>query len=230
MPRIVKAADVRRGEILSAAYQLFVRLGYEATTVNALIDELGISKGAFYHHFSSKEEVLQALARRMAEEMYARLEPLVSGKNLSPVEKLNAMFGMGTQFKREHAPMVHALADIYCREENLRLRARINAESIAVIGPLFARVLDQGSQDGSFAVVDPAETARLIIHLGTFLHDAFGEAWKHAASDLPGAVALFGRRVDAYARALERILGLLPGTVALIDSDTIRLFLERERA
>jgi AcrR family transcriptional regulator len=56
MPRVVKKADVRKSEILSAAYRLFVRDGYEGTTVSSLLEELGISKGAFYHHFASKDE------------------------------------------------------------------------------------------------------------------------------------------------------------------------------
>jgi AcrR family transcriptional regulator len=228
MARIVKSADVRRSEILTAAYQLFVRHGYEATTVNAIIDSLGLSKGAFYHHFDSKEEVMQALARRFAEEMRAKLEPLLQRRNLSPVEKLNLMFGYGARYKREHVPLMRAMAEIYYREENLRLRNRIIAESIAVVAPLFARILDEGKEDGSFTIEDPVETARLIIHLATFLHDTFGEAWKRAATDLRGAVAEYRRRIDAYARALERILGVDERSLDLIDDATIKLFLTRE--
>jgi AcrR family transcriptional regulator len=229
MPRIVKDAEVRRGEILAAAYKLFARDGYDATTVNALIEELGLSKGAFYHHFSSKEEVLQALARQLAEAMLDRVAPLVSRHDLTAAEKLSLLFGMGTQFKREHASMVRGLADLYCREENLRLRVRMVAESIEVMSPLIARILDEGKRDGSFTIDDPVETARLIIHMGTFLHDTFGEAWKRAATDLPGAVAQFRRRADAYARALESMLGLDKHTLVLIDDDTLELFLRPER-
>lgn len=231
MPRIVKVADVRRNEILDAAYKLFVRHGYEATTVSALIDELGLSKGAFYHHFESKDEVLQALARRMAEEMYAKALPLVARRDLSPLDKLNLMFGTGAQYKKAQLPMVRAMAEIYLREENLRLRNRMMAESIAVVGPLFARILDEGKQDGTFTIDDPVETARLMIHLGTYLHDTFAEAARRALTDLPGAVAQLRRRIDAYARALERILGVDPHTLAVLDDDeTIALFLAPEKA
>jgi AcrR family transcriptional regulator len=230
MPRVVKSADVRRNEILDAAYALFVRLGYEATTINLIIDEVGLSKGAFYHHFSSKEEVLHALARRMAEQMRDKLAPLVARRDLSPLDKINLMFGASAQYKREHLPMVRALAHLYYGEENLRLRARITAEGITVIGPLFARILDEGSRDGTFAVDDPVETARLILHLGTFLHDAFGDAWKRARTDLRGAAAQFQRRLDAYTRALENILGLSKHTLGLVDPETLKLFLSPEES
>ncbi len=229
MQRVVKTAEVRRTEILTVAYRLFARDGYDATTVNALIDELGISKGAFYHHFESKDQVMEALARLMAEQMRARAEPILARPGLSALDKLNLLFSFGAHFKREHVPLVRALAAIYYREENLRLRARIVAESMAVMGPLFAGILDEGKRDGSFVIDDPVETARLLIHLGTFLHDAFGEAWQRATHDLRGAAALYRRRVDAYSRALERILGTADHSLALVDDETIALFLKMEK-
>ena len=230
MARTVKAADVRRHEILTAAYRLFVRDGYDATTVNAILEELGLSKGAFYHHFESKDEVLQALARTMAEQMRANLAPFLARSDLSAVDKLKLIFSLGAKFKREHVPIVRAMAAVYYREENLRLRARIIAESIAVMRPLFAAILDEGRREGSFSIEDPEETASLLIHLGNFLHDAFAEALKRATGDLPGAVAQYRRCVEAYARALERILGLDDHTLSLIDDDTIELFLTMEKS
>ena len=105
---------MRRNEILTAAYKLFVRHGYEATTVNALIDELGLSKGAFYHHFESKEEVMQALARRMAEEMYAKAgcrwwRAAISRRSTSST----SCSARGAQYKKAQLPMVRAMTEIY---------------------------------------------------------------------------------------------------------------------
>lgn len=232
MPRVVKAADVRRREILATAYRLFIRDGYDATTVNAIIDAVGLSKGAFYHHFESKEEVMQALARGMAEEMRAKLSPFVARRDLAPVDKLKLMFTAGTQYKKEHAPIVRAVADLYCRAENLRLRQRIVAEAMAVVGPLFARILDEGMRDGSFDIEHPVETARLVMHLGTFLHDSWGDAMKRAVTDLRGASAMVRRMFAAYASALARILGVEPhalGLDDLLDDETLALFLRPEK-
>ena len=232
MARVVKAADVRRNEILATAYRLFVRDGYDATTVNAIIDALGLSKGAFYHHFESKEEVMQALARRMAREMRAQIAPIAARTDLAPVQKLRLMFASGTQYKKEHAPIVRAVADLYCREENLRLRQRIVAEAMDVVGSLFADILDEGMRDGSFAIEHPAETARLLMHLGSFLHDAWGDAMKRAVTDLPGAMAMIRRLFDAYVAALARILGVerrALGLDDLMDDETLALFLRPEK-
>jgi len=98
------------------------------------------------------------------------------------------------------------------------------------MGPLFVRILDEGIADGSFAIEDPVETAALLIHMGTFLHDAFGVAYRRAVGDLPGAMTQYRRSVEDYARALERILGIDDHSLNLIDDETIELFLKQEKS
>src|SRR5262245_58568880 len=55
MARVVKEHAVRRGEILDVAQRLVYTSGYEQMTIQDMLDELQISKGAFYHYFSSKQ-------------------------------------------------------------------------------------------------------------------------------------------------------------------------------
>jgi AcrR family transcriptional regulator len=85
MARIIKKADERRTEILDAAQGLFMGRGYDATTVNDLITAVGISKGAFYHHFASKDDVLRALVWRVAEQGLAAVLPLFERNDLTPL-------------------------------------------------------------------------------------------------------------------------------------------------
>ncbi len=55
-----RAQETRR-RILDAAYTVFTRNGYGESSVDAVIAEAGISKGALYHHFVSKESLLRVL-------------------------------------------------------------------------------------------------------------------------------------------------------------------------
>ena len=66
MVRISKDYDVRKQEFLDAAQKLFYEQGYDQTSVNTIIDAVGVSKGTFYHYFKSKEDLLDALAERVA--------------------------------------------------------------------------------------------------------------------------------------------------------------------
>ena len=65
MPRS-KHPEVTAEKILIVSKRLFLEKGYDETTIQGIVDELdGLTKGAVYHHFKSKEEIMQALIDRM---------------------------------------------------------------------------------------------------------------------------------------------------------------------
>lgn len=63
--------DERRVRFIETAMKLFAEKGYHATSIQDLVEAWGISKGAFYHHFASKEELLLAVLRYYSEKMVA---------------------------------------------------------------------------------------------------------------------------------------------------------------
>ncbi|WP_194420657.1 TetR/AcrR family transcriptional regulator [Microbacterium abyssi] len=67
----------RREQILSIAAHLIARRGYSATTVRDIADEAGILSGSLYHHFSSKEAILQEILRSFMTGLLARFEEIV---------------------------------------------------------------------------------------------------------------------------------------------------------
>lgn len=226
MARVVKKAEERRTEILDAAQDLFLSRGYDATTVNDLLNAVRISKGAFYHHFSAKEEVLQALVWRMAEQSLAALSPLIEREDLGPLEKLKTFFTEGQRFRKEHAPALRPLIEVLFRDENLRLRLYGTEQMIELVAPRLGRVLAEGAKTGVFDIDDPIETARLVLNLGTLVHEAFATALKLAASSKPDAIALLSKRVASYERALERLLGIPKHSLVIVDPELLELFLE----
>ena len=75
--------------ILDVAYRLFMEKGYEHTSIQEIIDNLGgLSKGAIYHHFKSKEEILAAVTDRMTCESNKTLEVIRDRSDLNGKEKL----------------------------------------------------------------------------------------------------------------------------------------------
>jgi AcrR family transcriptional regulator len=61
MNKLIEKGLTTRHRILSAATRLFTELGYEQTSIELLLDDLKISRGALYHHFSSKETIFEAV-------------------------------------------------------------------------------------------------------------------------------------------------------------------------
>jgi len=83
-------AEARRAEILDAALRVFGQYGYRRTSVDDIAREAGIAKGTVYLSFASKEEVFQALAQRLAQQMLTGAEAASRAPGTT-AEKLAAM-------------------------------------------------------------------------------------------------------------------------------------------
>lgn len=67
-----------KGKSIEVSYNLFIQKGYEKTSIQDILNELGLSKGAIYHYFNSKEEILYAVLKKEKEKANLYLENLVS--------------------------------------------------------------------------------------------------------------------------------------------------------
>src|SRR5689334_10278576 len=98
-PRVVKAPAIRRAELLDCAQGLFLTRGYERTTINDVISATGLSKGAFYHHYRSKEDLLEAIAARFAGEAFNFTAALQADTALDALSRLNLLLALGRDWK-----------------------------------------------------------------------------------------------------------------------------------
>src|SRR5689334_12596794 len=102
MARILKEDEhtAKRNEILDAALGLIYSKGYEKMTIQDILEKLQISKGAFYHYFDSKVDVLEAVVERMASD---QVEPIflaiLQDPNIPAMEKLHRYFDISTRWK-----------------------------------------------------------------------------------------------------------------------------------
>src|SRR5262245_59212450 len=103
MPRVVKHPDVRRAEILDRASALFVQRGYDNVSLNDLIADAGVSKGAFYHWFPSKDALITALAERGAQAQFAAVQASTETATAhcpgNALDRLNALLQAGFDTK-----------------------------------------------------------------------------------------------------------------------------------
>ncbi|MEI3178564.1 MAG: helix-turn-helix domain-containing protein [Lachnospiraceae bacterium] len=67
--RVVKEAEERKNEILDVAERLFGEKGFDNTSTNDILEEIGIARGTLYYHFKSKEDILDAMIERMTEQL-----------------------------------------------------------------------------------------------------------------------------------------------------------------
>ena len=222
-----KAAHARRrGAFLDAAQRLVQTKGYEEMSVQDLLDETGSSKGAFYHYFTSKQDLLRASVERMAEAVAAHLRPVADGPDPA-ADKLRRFFAAPAGWKTQHRDLLIALVRVWQSDANALVRQRLRAETTARICPLLAEIVAQGDREGAFSVLDPEQAARVLMAL---IHD-LGDR----LADLllaPGGIDLpeVERTITAYTDAVERVLGLGHGSIALVDRASIRAWFGSEQS
>ncbi len=222
MARIVKGPLVRRNEILDAAQRLIYTRGYEQMTIQQILDELHISKGAFYHYFDSKQALLESLTERLLGEAESILGPIRDDPQRSAIQKLNAYFNSGMSWKTAQKAYMLALLRGWYSDDNAIVRQKLTVDGYARIIPFIEAILVQGVQEGTISAPYPQQTAQIVIALMTNLGDTL--AGMIIASPQPVRTDLHQVEVmvEAFTTAVERILGAAPGQVKLLEMDAVK--------
>jgi len=209
----------RRREILDAAQRMIYAKGYEAMSVQDLLDELGISKGAFYHYFASKQALLEAFVARMTEEGVRQVAPYVDDPELGALAKFQKVMAVGMAWKTGQRDLLMGLMRSWYGDENLKVRLRANELGRKALTPLIARIVAQGVAEGAFDTPDPERAAEMFLVMGSALSETI--VTEVLLSQAPAAERLERTlsTAAAYEGFYERILGVPAGTIRLVDPE-----------
>jgi AcrR family transcriptional regulator len=214
MPRVIRHPDVRRSELLDSALALFLSRGYDNASLNDVIAEAGISKGAFYHYFPSKEALLTTLADRFAHQMLAELQDVLNKPGLEPLARLNAFLAKGLKVKGDMAPAAWAVFGALFRPENQHLYQRIVIASEALFRPALTDIIRQGVKEKVFHTFDPEGVADLLQQLASSTYPFVTRATSAATEkERQEVLTAFQRRLRLHGIAIDRLLGLADGSV-----------------
>lgn len=157
MPRN-KYPEITVEKILNTAKKLFLEKGYEQTTIQDIVDELGgLTKGAIYHHFKSKEEIMCALESsiffdntpfRIAEEQ----ENKNGLQKLQMAVRLNQDNQKDNEITKQFVPLL----------KNPRILASMLESNRKYLSPCFLKLLEEGKKDDSINTEYAKEIAELI--------------------------------------------------------------------
>ncbi|OBI51367.1 TetR/AcrR family transcriptional regulator [Mycobacterium sp. E796] len=218
MPRVVKHPDIRRAELLDRAAGLFLRDGYDNVSLNDLIADAGVSKGAFYHWFPSKDALIAALAERSVAETFAFVEQALAACDGNALARLNAVLRAGFDVNmRTGGPEQLAAMVSLLRPDNAHLYARILAVEEAMFLPLLTRLISDGVAGGLFDTFDPEGVADMIYALAARTNSNVIEVLQapdESARD--AAIDRLTTRFGLHGLAIDRILGLPDGSVTTL--------------
>ena len=153
-----KYPEVTVERILDAAQRLFLEKGYENTTIQDIVNELGgLTKGAVYHHFKSKEEIMEAVNDRM---FFSNnpFEAVQERSDLTGLEKLRQAVVIHNA-DEEQGEITRQAAALM---KNPQMLAGMLVSNREILTPYYRKLIDEGIADGSITTRYPREISELL--------------------------------------------------------------------
>jgi len=207
---------LRRDEFVDVAMRLMQTKGWDATSIQDVLTDVGASKGAFYHYFSSKADLLEAVIERITETAMASLHPAIDAPGLTALDRFALIFGGIARWKGERTELMLAIVEVWSADENAIVREKFRRSVVHSIAPLLGSIIAQGQAEGRFAGLEPASTARVLVSLMLGANETATDLYLQRQAGTI-SIEVVETRLGAYQDAFERILGLPGGTLVLVD-------------
>lgn len=187
-----KYPEVTVEKILEVAKRLFMKKGYEETTIQDIVEGLGgLTKGAIYHHFKSKEDIMDAVS----DQMFFENNPFEAVRNrtdLNGLQKMRAVILLN-QADGERVKMGKQALPIL---KNPAILARLIESGRRVLAPQWLKLIEEGNRDGSIHTEFAQELAEVIPLLS--------DLWL-APSVFPASAEAVQRKFAFIAQMLEKM-------------------------
>ena len=167
--RVVKDAAERRNEILDVAERLFCTRGYDQTSTNDILAEIGIARGTLYYHFTSKEDILDAMIDRILDEIIRRTSRIALDESVPVLERLTQSV-LAANVDTKTGDMI--LEQMH-KPQNALMHAKMQERLLKQLIPVFAKLIEDGISQGLMQSDDPENTIEmLLLYSNTVFDDA----------------------------------------------------------
>ena len=197
-------SEETRARILQAALIQFSKNGYDAASVSEICQAAGVSKGAFYHHFTTKQAVFQALLESWLKNISTQMDALLNAAPDVPagLMRLVSITGPVFQEARGQFPM---FLEFWTQSSRDPLLWETAIAPYRHFQSLFTSVLQKGIEQGSIRPIEPRLAAQSLMALaiGIVLQgvmDPQGAAWDQVAQQGIGLI-LKGLQPEAGGKA-----------------------------
>ncbi|WP_439876781.1 TetR/AcrR family transcriptional regulator (plasmid) [Bacillus mycoides] len=195
-----KTAEERKGEILDAADELFGQKGFDGTSTNEILEKVGIARGTLYHHFKSKEDIMDALIERYTVRILGAAKRIAADKSITVNERiirvvmaLNISSGNG----KEVIEHIH-------KPQNALMHQKIQKVIINGVPPILTGIIREGIEQGLFNTPYPYECMEMVV---TYTNTVFDGDMVYLTSEE------LATRIHAFVFNVERLLGVESGSL-----------------
>jgi AcrR family transcriptional regulator len=158
MSRRPDISEIRRNQILDAATKVFVRLGFQHARMDDIVEESGLSKGTLYWYFKSKEDIINAISRRLFTGELEKLEGLLEGEG-TVSERLMQLTNHRVAGLKQMSNLVPIIFEFYAVAVHQQWVQQFIGEYFKHFRELLKALIQQGIDRGEFRPVNATETA-----------------------------------------------------------------------
>ena len=182
--RIVKEAAERRNEILDVAERLFCTRGYDNTSTNDILAEIGIARGTLYYHFKSKEDILDAMIDRILDDITAKASRIALDESRPVLERLTKMV-LAANVDTKTGDMI--LEQVH-KPQNALMHAKMQERLINQLIPLFVKMITDGMKQGIMQTDYPEDTMQMLL---MYSNTVFDDSIAYSEEEKKGKVMSF---------------------------------------
>lgn len=160
--RVVKPPDERRQELVNAARELFIKQGFELTTMSQIAERAGVAQGTFYIYFKSKQDVLMAIMQELLGACGNVIRSLAERTDLSvPAILRQALADCFTLVIQEPR-----LVEAVYLQANYSLPVQLLDQLAPMLLPVITAIIERGVREGSLKVTQPRVAADFLWTVG----------------------------------------------------------------
>lgn len=212
--------DKRKAQILAAAEALFLEKGYENTSIQDILDCVSLSKGGFYHHFNSKDELLDEICTQRAEVYASHTAEELQHCPPSPTARLNAFFDRSLRYSADLTDCIGLEIQIAHARCNHIMREVLAAKQNALLLPPLEEIVTAGVAASQFYTVFPNEICRVLLGLYYAFVQEVALYLLSCGLKEPSSAALLAM-LQLYRNAFERLLDAPFGSLTLFGLEPL---------
>ncbi len=220
----MRKGDESKQQIIRAAERLFCANGFDETSVQRILEEVHGSKGGFYHHFASKEDLLRAICMQRAEAAASRVLNEVSEPD--PLRQLDRLLGAVMPFSKDDLVFMGMLIPILDRPESTPVRVGYQDALAAAFGPMVQGCIEETAADGTLMPAGPNITAPVMTLLNACWYDTALLLLKNIREGRPTDPSALLERLTTCRRCLEVLLDAPYGSLTLVSLEDWAVFAE----
>lgn len=219
----MRKGEIKKQEILETAETMFCKNGYETTSVQDIIDVLHTSKGSFYHHYASKEMLLEAICRRRAGEISLAVSSRLSEK-ASALDNLNILFSGFIPLSGEKLTFLLMILPVFNLPEGRQIRYGYCESLTGSFLPDVTGQLISGTMNGELYCPDADHSARTVLLL---LNDLWCRICAIMISGLENGketdLSELLKMIESYRTSVEKVLTAPFGSFELMNLNDLKL-------